>query len=200
MAPIPAPTIAPALDVRCSQVRRHPSCQRGATGMEQTRFDRLTRVLVSTGSRRQTLLALAFAALQTTMHGESARAGPGCKDVGLPCRRRRQCCSHNCRGQQGKKTCRGHDGKGCQPGQMQASCGGADVLCRTRSGMVGFCNTTTGNAPYCTGDGRCAPCTEDIDCERRGFGKGAACVLCDVCPNGRGCASQAPVASDARSD
>jgi hypothetical protein len=121
----------------------------------------------------------------------------GCVNVGDACRGKdKNCCSGICRGKKPKRgekdksRCVGHDAQGCQAGQIEQFCGGTDVVCTTSTGdTAGFCDTTTGNAGYCSGEGMCIPggCSKDADCIPV-FGKGAACVLCDFCDEGVGCA------------
>jgi hypothetical protein len=90
----------------------------------------------------------------------------GCVDVGGKCRGNdANCCSNICEGKKPKKgkkdksRCVGHDEQGCRAGQKEDGCGGFNggfnVSCTTSSGDPGLCNTTTGNAGYCAGDGAC---------------------------------------------
>jgi hypothetical protein len=120
----------------------------------------------------------------------------GCVNVGGKCRGKdANCCSNICQGEkpkQGKKDksrCVAHDEQGCQAGQIEDFCGGADVPCTTSAPEPGLCNTTTGNAGYCADFGVCFPCQKDLDCQNQSqFGPGSACVLCAPCAGGTGCA------------
>lgn len=101
----------------------------------------------------------------------------GCVDVGAFCQNSDQCCSGICEGKKGKKTCQAHGVGGCQVG---------DDLCADTGNETclegGFCLRTTGNASFCgsAGDGECATCAKDVDCETQ-FGVGAACIVCARC-------------------
>ncbi|MGH2615812.1 MAG: hypothetical protein ACRDJC_11270 [Thermomicrobiales bacterium] len=158
--------------------------------MRATHFDRLTRMvsaasrrrglghdLTSIISRRQTLAALALGLFGVSSAPRHAAGGPGCKNVGRKCRRRKQCCSSVCRGKKGKKRCKAHDTGGCRAGQQSTGCGGNDVACTTNSGNPGICETTTGNAGFCAFSGDCFPCQKDADC-REVCGPRAACTRC----------------------
>jgi hypothetical protein len=107
-----------------------------------------------------------------------------CVDVGNACRgNSANCCSGICEGKkprEGKKDrsrCIAHNVGICQPEQdicvddLTANCGGA-----------GRCFRTTGNASFCgnEGEGVCAVCARDADCEAD-FGPGAACIVCSTC-------------------
>lgn len=158
--------------------------------MDDATFDHLARFLGVATSRRTSLLAALVAA--PWWSAPDVAAGPGCKNVGKRCQTKTDCCSNVCRGKKGKKTCRAHDTGGCKAGAIEAFCGGANVTCTSSQGFSGFCNTTTGNAGYCSREGTCLPCTRDTECQDE-LGAGAACVTCATCPNGRGCASPAPI-------
>jgi hypothetical protein len=163
--------------------------RRGDT-MDTLRFDSVTRRLSVSASRRQTLAALALAALGRFGLGDEAAAGPGCKDVGATCKEATQCCSGLCKGKKGRKRCKAHDTGGCQAGQASPVCkvGGQYVDCTTSAGKNGFCQTTTGNAAYCVAGGTCMACTEDADC-RQVCGPRAACIACaGACAGGTLCA------------
>lgn len=147
--------------------------------MHATHVDRLTRLLgaASAISRRRTLAALALEFLGLSVAPRHAAAGPGCKNVGRKCKRRRQCCSGICRGKRGRKRCKAHDAGGCRAGQQSEGCGGADTACTTSTGNPGVCETTTGNAGFCAFSGDCFPCKKDADC-RDVCGPRAACIRC----------------------
>lgn len=103
----------------------------------------------------------------------------GCVDVGKFCKNDGQCCSGICAGKKGKKQCKAHDAEGCQARQVEEFCGGIDVPCTTSAGVEdGACDTTTGNAGFCAGDGECTVCTKDADCIAL-CGPQAACIICN---------------------
>lgn len=143
--------------------------------MDPTRFDAFIRLLAGATSRRRTIAALALAMLPFAFRDDAA-AGPGCKNVGKKCKRDAQCCSDVCKGGKNKR-CKAHDGAGCKAGQQETACGGVEVDCISSTGAEGACDTTTGNAPYCTVDGGCFPCTKDRQC-RPFCGPKAACIRC----------------------
>jgi hypothetical protein len=149
--------------------------------MDASRFDRLTRAIShATLPRRQILIALVLGIVGLHARGGAVAAGPGCKNVGKKCKKKKDCCSGICKGKKGKKRCKAHDTGGCQAGQRQGICGGVDVPCTTSAGNPGLCQTTTGNAAYCTAGGGCFACQQDADC-RPFCGPGAACVRCLFC-------------------
>jgi hypothetical protein len=148
--------------------------------MDSIRFDRWTRGLSATSSRRQTLVAL-LSAFTARFATEEAAAGPGCKNIGKKCKKKKDCCSGICRGKKGKKKCKAHNTGGCQSGQQSGVCGGADVPCTSSAGEAGRCETTTGNAGYCSSSGfQCTDCADDADC-RAWCGSDAACIHCPGC-------------------
>jgi hypothetical protein len=157
--------------------------------MDATRFDLLARTLAMASSRRQALSALLLGGVALTHGAGESEAGPGCKNVGKKCKKKKDCCSGICKGKKGKKKCKAHDTGGCLAGQQQEECGGdATIACTTSAGETGFCETTTGNAAYCAADIDCFACTKDADC-RPFCGPQAACVACTDCPGGVGCAA-----------
>jgi hypothetical protein len=145
--------------------------------MDITQFDRWIRKLSTTTSRRQTFLALFLGTFAARFAIEEASAGPSCKNVGKKCKKK-DCCSGVCQGKKRRKKCKAHGAGGCQSGEQTGSCDGANVACTTSAGEDGLCQTTTGNAGYCSGSGLiCTPCQKDADC--RGFcGPDAACIRC----------------------
>ena len=178
--------------------------------MDAARFDASTRSLTGRIPRRRVFSGLTAAlGFSLTVSSERAdakrrkklkRSEFGCVNVGGKCRGKdRNCCSGVCtgkkpkRGDKDKSRCVAHDAQGCEAGQIENFCGGTNVSCTTSSGDTGGnCDTTTGNAGYCSGQGTCEvdpPCKKDADCVPI-FGAGAACVLCDnsLCPAGTGCA------------
>jgi hypothetical protein len=164
--------------------------------MDAARFDHLTRSLTSARSRRQTVLAMLLGGVLTAREAADIAAGPGCKNVGVKCKKKSDCCSGVCKGKKKKKKCRAHDTGGCKPGQQEAVCGGEDVLCTTVAGLEGVCDTTTGNAGYCTSDGGCFACQRDADC-RSFCGPKAACIRCaDECADVGGTACVGPAGCD----
>lgn len=161
--------------------------------MGLSRFDRWTKSLTFTASRRQALLALvigvpglAASKNKKRKHNKDKnntrkirRNSFGCVNVGGFCKNGGQCCSGICQGQKGKKTCRAHDTGSCQADQD--TCLSGTVLC-DRTGGQGICFRTTGNASYCAGIevGNCFACATDADCQPF-CGEGAACVACAEC-------------------
>lgn len=183
--------------------------------MDAPRFDRWTRSLTDTASRRS-VLGLAGAALGlavtrfpgiATAKKKHKKKSPkkltrnsfGCVDVGKACRGKdANCCSGICQGKKPKKgqkdtsKCVAHNVLGCQVEQDQ--CAGAPAQCGTS--QFGLCYRTTGNAGYCGVDGGCLACQTDADCVAyNGFGQDAACVVCaDECAptGGTACFAAAP--------
>ena len=177
--------------------------------MDATRFDRLTRALITVPSRRDLLRGLASAALSLALaglshpmrakdkHKKDKKPKPnafGCLNVGQKCfGKDAKCCSGICQGKKPKKgkedkrTCAAHDTGGCQAGAEP--CAGANELCTTSQGLPGDCYTTTGNAGFCGASGAiCTVCSRDSDCHEL-LGARAACVLCAGCAEGTLCAS-----------
>lgn len=152
--------------------------------MDATNFDALTRLIAGPASRRR-IAAAALAVLGLARLQEESAAGPGCKNVGKPCDKDKDCCSGICKGKKDKKTCKAHDAAGCS--KNNGACGGK--TCTTSAGQEGTCFTTTGNAGYCADDAFCLPCNEDKDC-RPFCGAKAACIRCTECSNtgNRACA------------
>ena len=171
--------------------------------MDGKRFDSLARTVGRRPSRRDAFQALAAAGIAAA----AARLGLGtepaaaaqvrverrfnCSAVGQKCKGKdSNCCSGRCKGKGSKKgrrdksKCVAHDQGSCTADQdtcssgRRAACGG---------GSGGGCLKTTGNASFCgqvqTGQTpprlRCHNCETDIDCENAGFGRGAACVVCE---------------------
>lgn len=174
--------------------------------MEPRRFDNLIRTLPAV-SRRGVLARLAAGLLGVLLvwpgvESAAKKSGKqrqrqkklqrnvfGCVEVGQACRGNdNNCCSNVCLGEKprkGKKDtsrCLAHDETTCLPGQNPATCAGVNVTCQTSTQKTGVCVTTTGNAAYCAGRGRCFTCKQDKDCFDL-CGAGAACVPCpDECP------------------
>lgn len=183
-----------------------------APSMKRVRAETLVRGLADAMSRRGFMggLATVLSLAPVPVSGTDAkkrkkrknkkkikRNAFGCVNVGGFCENAGQCCSSICEGKKGKKSCQAHDTSTCQPGQQEAFCGGAeDVNCPTLDGAEGFCEVTTGNAPYCFGDGACFPCSKDADCVPF-CGPGAACLACGGCleENGAQTLCAAPVNS-----
>jgi hypothetical protein len=173
--------------------------------MDTPQFDRLTRALADTASRRQTIAALFLGGTAIACVGNGAVAKKkhhkkkvtfndfGCVNVGGFCKNDEQCCSGVCQGKKGKKRCQEHDSGGCQAGTSRATCGGEDVVCTTTAGFGGLCDTTTGNAGFCGLGGDCQQCARDADCQAS-FGPQAACVVCTGCPDGTACSSPNDIA------
>jgi hypothetical protein len=169
--------------------------------METQRFDTLTRQLNTDGSSRRGLLrglaatALGLAAVRfpgavtarRKRKGKTPRVNAfGCLNVGQKCGGASGlCCSGICQGKKPKKgkpdkrRCVAHNALDCQA--AADSCAGDAVPC----GTAGACTLTTGAASFCsaTGDGACAACQTDADCEAS-RGPGAACIVCPGnCPD-----------------
>jgi hypothetical protein len=140
-------------------------------------FDRWSRNLAAAPSRRRILAALFSGAVTSPFLPVPAAAGPGCKNIGKKCKKKKDCCSGVCKGKKGKKKCKAHDTGGCQA--MAATCS-QNIDCTTSTGEMGDCFTTTGNAGYCANAGECFPCTRDADC-RPFCGPQAACARCTAC-------------------
>jgi hypothetical protein len=164
--------------------------------METDRFDEITRRYARLLPRRAIagalgLGALAFPGLSDARkrhkhrrkHKKKVKRNDfGCVDVGKFCKNNGQCCSGRCRGKKDKQTCQAHDTGNCPAGVQELFCkgAGADVSCKTSDGTDGLCDTTTGNAPYCTRNGDCFRCTRDADCVPF-CGPQAACIVCPDC-------------------
>ena len=177
--------------------------------LDPRRFDNLIRTIPAV-TRRGALAGLAASVLvalavwpglesaaqkgekqgRRRKRGRLPRNAFGCVAVGQACRGNdNNCCSNVCLGEKprkGKKDqsrCVAHDESTCLPGQNPATCSGVNVTCVTSTQKTGVCATTTGNAAYCAGRGRCFPCKKDKDCIDL-CGAGAACVPCpDECPD-----------------
>jgi hypothetical protein len=153
------------------------------------RFDRFTRSVSTLLSRRTLAATLGLGALGLPGLAEAkkhkkrkkkkiTRNEFGCVDVGGFCKNSGQCCSGICSGKKDKKKCKAHNTSTCQAGQQEAGCTAeaTTVPCD----VDGRCDTTTGKAPYCAGDGQCFPCTKDADCVPF-CGAQAACITCAGC-------------------
>ena len=152
--------------------------------MDAARFDRLTRSLAVRSPRRSIVAGLVglsgvsasrrdAAVARSRKKHKLTRNAFGCVDVGNFCRKDSHC-SNRCR----KQRCRAHDTEGCPANADQ--CAGEVVTC----GAGGRCFRTTGEASFCGGEGDCVACQTDAQCVRRGFGAGAACVVCPICAQG----------------
>jgi hypothetical protein len=163
-------------------------------------FDALARAFIQEPSRRGLLsglgaAALSVSALRRPWSAEAKKKRKkklkknefGCVNVGGKCKgNSANCCSGICEGKKPKKgkkdksRCVGHNESNCQV--EDDACTGLPVGCTTTAGVGGLCVLTTGNAPYCLADEVCSPCTKDTDCVGV-CGAGAACVVCDSCPD-----------------
>jgi hypothetical protein len=173
--------------------------------MDAPRFDRWTRSLTNTASRRS-VLGLAGAALGlattrlpgiATAKKKSNKKAPkkltrnsfGCVDVGKACRGNSDnCCSGIC---DGKKPKRGKQDRSRCVAHHTSSCQATDDFCEgtvTGCGTGGACARTTGQASFCAmigGSDACTSCRGDSDCEQA-LGPGAACIVCAAgCPVGQ---------------
>lgn len=159
--------------------------------MEATRFDELTRSLTAAGSRRRVFRGLAGVAIglaQGQLPVLAKGKGKTCLDVGKPCGGNgSKCCSGVCKGKKPKKgkrdrsKCVAHNTGGCTA--ERSFCLVGDDASKCAIGLQeGTCVATTGNAGFCAApDGslqqHCRVCAKDKDCEKLGFGRGAACVI-----------------------
>jgi hypothetical protein len=150
---------------------------------------------------------LAAAAVKIGLGTEPAEAAQvtaerrfSCAAVGEKCNGKdSNCCSGRCKGKgarKGKKDKRGrrdrrdnsncvaHDQSTCTADQD--TCVSGRVACGR--GSNGGCLQSTGNAPFCgevsrIGNGppllTCEDCETDKQCDEKGYGPGAACVVCE---------------------
>jgi hypothetical protein len=160
--------------------------------MDAKEFDTLARSLTNPRSRRGALAAvvggaLGLVGLAETEAKKKKKKKPkfnefGCVNFGGFCKNSTQCCSGICEGPKGKTRCGAHDFSTCQAGQ-NACDDAAAVPCVSSTGAnTAACDTTTGNAPYCSADGDCFACTKDADCVPF-CGERAACIRCADCAN-----------------
>ena len=168
--------------------------------MDAFRFDRFTRALTTAPSRRvvlhgivATVLGLAPAPPPSAVQARKRKSKPrfnafGCVDVGGKCQgKARHCCSGICqgkkpkRGERDKSRCLAHNESTCRAGQRDTGCGGSTTIpCTTSTGFSAVCDTTTGNAGFCTHGFICMPCLKDAEC-REVCGPAAACIQCPDC-------------------
>jgi hypothetical protein len=152
--------------------------------------------------------ALAAAATRIGLGAESAEAQVAveqrfnCKAVGEKCNGKDSaCCSGRCQGKGAKKGRKRKNGKRRKDrpdrskciAHDQGSCTGTQDTCDTGkrvacgSGTGGGCLQTTGKANFCgqvqTGTTpprlKCEVCEKDSDCVNKGYGRDAACVVCE---------------------
>jgi hypothetical protein len=182
--------------------------------MDGPRFDTLTRSLIVAAPRRTILAGLATAlggmALPQMEHAIAKKNKRkkkltfntfGCVDAGGKCRGNSDnCCSGICDGRKPKKgkkdksRCVAHGQATCVAGQHEPLCEGTNIIsCLTSQQVEGRCNTTTGNAGFCTVSILCFPCKKDKDCEAAKFGLGSACLACAACANTGGTACGAAI-------
>ena len=175
--------------------------------MDASRFDELTRSLTGPGTRRRLLRGLAGVALGLApghlpvMAKSKAKTKSACLAVGKPCGgNNSKCCSGICKGKKPKKgksdrsKCVAHNTGGCTP--ERSFCLVGDDASKCAIGLQeGTCVATTGNAGFCAAPGgsrkkNCQVCAKDKDCEKLGFGRGAACVIVSGgnCTGGDSCA------------
>jgi hypothetical protein len=170
--------------------------------MDSSAFDRLTRSLTASPSRRAAVHLLAGLLVTGPWRGVDDAPGAlakrkkrkkkkkqklvfnafGCVDVGQACRgNSANCCSGICQGtapKKGKKDtsrCLAHNEGVCQDGDD--FCQGTTVNC----GSPGVCVRTTGNGSFCGKGATCTVCSKDTDCDEAEFGPGVACIVCVNC-------------------
>jgi hypothetical protein len=179
--------------------------------VDPDRFDTLVRRYCRGSSRRRLVAALATVALGSpwaaVLDGSAGKGKKrkkrrkkrqtnqppqfnefGCVDVGGRCTNADQCCSGICEGGKSDKRCLAHDTSGCEAGLHSALCvdPSASRGCRTPADLQGECDTTTGNAGYCSAfdvfieNQNCRPCRRDVDCQPF-CGAQAACIRCSGC-------------------
>src|SRR5215212_5278145 len=176
--------------------------------MDGKRFDSLARRVGRRRSRRDAIQALATAGLTAALTRIGLRTEPAaaaevtverrfsCGAMGAKCKGKgTNCCSGHCQGKgpQKKKNgrnrrdrskCVAHDQGSCTASQDTCT-NGKRVACG--GGTGGGCLKTTGNGSFCgqiqTGQSpprlKCFSCEKDSDCVKGGFGKDAACVVCE---------------------
>jgi hypothetical protein len=171
-----------------------PTCEHRRTIMHQPQFD---TVVAAFGRRRFTRgvasAAIAAALATRSLDGLSASTRQkrkkkptvnqfGCRNVGVACANASQCCSGICeagqrkKGRKTRKTCRAHNTGGCR--LEDDSCLVGPVPCVASTGEDGFCQVTTGNAPYCAVRSVNFDCSRDEECVEL-CGAGAACGVCN---------------------
>ena len=176
--------------------------------MDSKRFDSLTKRIGRRRSRRDAFRVLAAAGLAAAAARIGLGTEPAaaqvtleqrfnCKAVGEKCNGKDSaCCSGKCQGKgakKDKKNKRNRKDKSKCVAHDQGSCTGTQDTCDTGirvpcgSGSSGGCLQTTGRANFCgqiqNGESppriACRDCEKDTDCVTLGFGRDAACVVCD---------------------
>ena len=186
--------------------------------MDDERFDVWVKAVAATPDRRTTLrflagtvLGAALLRLAPAAGGAQACGAPGkpcgagcCPDLTCgagdrccvpngatkKCKKGGQCCSGICKKKKGKKTgkcaCLAK-GKPCTLATERKCCGG-------RCNQKGQCDDACPGGQRDCGDGTCAECCGDADCD-----DGDACTL-DTCDRSTGRCAHAPVACDDGND
>jgi hypothetical protein len=156
-----------------------------------TRFDRLTQVLFTAGSRRGALRALlAVAGSALSLAGGQRVSAQDCAAAGKRCGGGREpCCSGWCKRKRGssKKFCRQADNQGVCTIEKNFCVTGSPPCGLDDSGSDCVCFVTTTGRSFCGLGGIAAQdcgCTSDEACET--LGAGAKCVQANVAC---GCAS-----------
>lgn len=170
--------------------------------MDADRFDALSRMVMTAGSRRDLLRGLAAAPFglllarlpDLTSAKNKNKKKPlqrndfGCLNLGQPCGgKKNRCCSGVCKGKKPKKgkrdtrTCAAHDTGGCSAARSICDVGSFQSICGPGA-VNAHCLATTGNAGFCVDSAivspsNCRPCGKDADCEALGFPGGSACVI-----------------------
>ena len=148
--------------------------------MDVSTFDRLSRTLWLTGSRRTTLSALlGSAAVALGLAGtDRAIAQGGCKANGQRCIDGTECCSGRCRRRQptGPQVCRRAENQG-ECTVQEDFCAFGSIFCGTDSGGACTCFVTNKGRSFCGSilQGATCGCTSTRQCEQQ-VGKGAKCV------------------------
>jgi hypothetical protein len=173
--------------------------------MDGTRFDRLTRGLTDTATRRGILAGLAATALGLTAphvpivakkkNKKTKKQKPlklnqfDCVNVGGKCQGEdANCCSGKCQGKKPKKSkkdtsrCAAHHVGGCTVERDVCIPDNAALARCNPANDDAFCTVTTGNGPFCANlsntseEDNCRACSTDGDCIVVGFPPGSACV------------------------
>jgi hypothetical protein len=176
--------------------------------MDASTFDRLTRTLFRTTSRRAALgVLLASAGGALGLGVPPPATAQGCKANRERCGSDAACCSGRCtrRRQEGPRVCRQADNQG-ECTVEQDVCAGNNTHCGTNSSAdLCFCFVTTTGRSFCGASvgipAENCDCASNEECADR-FGQGAKCVAtgasgfitCQTCreEGGTGCVLPCP--------